>query len=460
MNRPGLSLLVFLFSLTGLCFTDTSRGEEQRIKTIYGVVKEDVIITSKYAKFSLAAPLGLSDKLDNSSRKTDELLIVRWCYYKHREHQKNLCRFLQGDRFLFSVTSPSFTAQLHIKGLQVTDAGFYYSVPSSSVKEAVEFVPDVTQLLFKAVPIAQAILNVPQLEVKKAATLSLSAIGFYPKEILMHWLKDGIPLRERVGLSITMYVNGTFKAMSTVSFVPQINDHGKTITCRITHKSMNSSWSQRLHVLYGPVNLRVEPEGNIVKTTGELLELTCLASSNPTAEMSWYRNSMVLLVRKTRHLRIRVHNISSNDQGVYRCIASNKLGKRQSMLIVTVIDPQINYEITDQQLMVIVISVSAVLFLVIVTSIVTYVIVRKCRVTGRPEEEPVYMVPSRPTADVYDTLKRDEPKEPSAPAKVPSAVVYDTLKRDEPKEPSAPAKASEAVYENVYRVKSYNPTTA
>uniref|UniRef100_UPI00398E6030 sialic acid-binding Ig-like lectin 8 isoform X2 n=1 Tax=Pristiophorus japonicus TaxID=55135 RepID=UPI00398E6030 len=360
MNRPGLSLLVFLFSLTGLCFTDTSRGEEQRIKTIYGVVKEDVIITSKYAKFSLAAPLGLSDKLDNSSRKTDELLIVRWCYYKHREHQKNLCRFLQGDRFLFSVTSPSFTAQLHIKGLQVTDAGFYYSVPSSSVKEAVEFVPDVTQLLFKD----------------------------------------------------------------------------------------------------GPVNLRVEPEGNIVKTTGELLELTCLASSNPTAEMSWYRNSMVLLVRKTRHLRIRVHNISSNDQGVYRCIASNKLGKRQSMLIVTVIDPQINYEITDQQLMVIVISVSAVLFLVIVTSIVTYVIVRKCRVTGRPEEEPVYMVPSRPTADVYDTLKRDEPKEPSAPAKVPSAVVYDTLKRDEPKEPSAPAKASEAVYENVYRVKSYNPTTA
>ncbi|XP_067829187.1 sialic acid-binding Ig-like lectin 14 isoform X2 [Heptranchias perlo] len=354
---------------------------------------------------------------DNSSLWPAEAQTVIWQRYKQPENQMNKQIILLTGRFTSKASSSS--AQLYIKGLQVTDVGFYSCRPVFTV---IKGESDVTQLIITASPAFQDTSTLPQLEVNKTRTLSCKIVGFYPKQFKMEWLKGGNQLRQQ-HLHVATNRDGTFSAESTILFVPQLNDHNKMITCRVTHQSVKTpiQWSQKLNVLYGPVDLRVEPGNNVVKMKGDLLELSCKANSNPQAQMSWLLNGKVLLTATTNHLMIKVENITSSKQGNYTCSAENKLGRRESVVMVTVIDRPISNVIARYTL-VIAVSLSVVLLLIILIPVATCAIVKRCRATRWQEEEPVYMVSSQPTADVYDTLTTAGTEEPSAQQKATDSI--------------------------------------
>ncbi|XP_067877213.1 cell adhesion molecule 1-like [Heterodontus francisci] len=431
MNFPAVFVLVCHFAITGLYFAGESSSNAELIKKISGVIKENVTITCKYTYFNLKPTLAPNVSPNFYKREIAELQIVSWQYYKHLNDRKNAQVIEKSDRFSSHLMFPLNTAQLLIKELLVTDAGFYFCAPPIKMKGFLfKREPDVTRLIINAVPISKIFLQVPQLQVNKSAILRLKAIGFYPKHIAVDWLKDKKKLQEKALLSFTVHRDGTFGATSTIALVPRVNDHGKIITCWITHKTMKTSRSLKLQVLYGPVDLRVQPGKDTVKKKGDPFNLSCMANSNPTALMSWRLNGAVLRTETTNRLTIKVENASFSDQGTYVCSAVNKLGMGNTTVVVTVIG-NMTFSATAND-MVIGISVSAMLLLIIVTSIITCALVRKCRATGQQEEEPVYMVCSHPSADVYETLQKSDTEEPSAQHKT-----------------------SDGIYENVHKSKGF-----
>ncbi|GCB63785.1 hypothetical protein scyTo_0011667, partial [Scyliorhinus torazame] len=137
------------------------------------------------------------------------------------------------------------TAQLHIKGLLVSDAGFYFC---STVGNKLKREPDVSQLVIKAVSISETSFLTSPLEANKPTILVLNVIRFYPKKIEVDWQMDKKQLQGNPVLLANPHCDGTFSATSMIAFVPQADDHDRTIICHITHESAKVRKTLKLRV--------------------------------------------------------------------------------------------------------------------------------------------------------------------------------------------------------------------
>ncbi|XP_041033174.1 cell adhesion molecule 3-like isoform X2 [Carcharodon carcharias] len=452
MNRLSLSVLAWHLSFTDLYFAGRSSSNAQLIKKVYGVIKEDLIITCKFED-SIQRPTFEPKVITNfPKRMVAELQFVKWLHYKHPEDHKNAHVIVNTHDFIkqchFSSRYESLiislhTAQLRIKELLVSDAGFYFCDPVNKIKAEVKGEPEVTQVIIKAVPISKTFFQMSPLEANKPMMLQLNMIRFYPRDIQVDWLMDKSQLEGSTLLSVNAQCDGTFNAMAAIAFVPQAKDDSKTITCQITHESKKIPKVLKLQVAYGPVSLRVQPGKNVLKRKGDLLELLCISNSNPIARMSWSFNGTVLQSKQTNQLKIKVENISLSDQGNYTCSAENTLGTRTSVVVVNVTDSMTSDVAEKQVWLVSGISTSVVLLLIIVTSVVVYALIRKHRATGQQVENPLYMVSSHPNADVYETLEKADTEEPSI-QKMSEAIYANTLQNLKGFN-SAPAKTEIAI---------------
>ncbi|XP_078091046.1 sialic acid-binding Ig-like lectin 12 isoform X2 [Mustelus asterias] len=398
MNCLALSVWFWRMSITGLYFAGNIGSNAQLKKVISGELNKDVVISCKYADAIQKPTLAPKISTQFSKAKVAEMSSLQWSYYKHANDRKRVAIIANtsdlnrcASFFHYSSSIISLhTAQLHIRGLIGSDAGFYFCSRIGYKRE-----PDISQLIIKAVSISQVSFLSTPLEENKPAILYLNIIRFYPKKILVDWYAGKEKLQPSSLVSVETRCDGSFNAMSMIAFVPQANDHSKFINCYITHENTRIPKTLQLQVSYGPVNLTVRPEGEIVKIEDEPLELLCISNSNPKAKMSWMLNGTVLLSRVTNHLKLQVENISLSDQGNYVCSAENRLGTRFTTVQVDVIG-SLKPGATDRQTRLVSgISVGVVLLLIIVTVLAIYAFKRRRRV-ARPEVgEPVYMVKAK-----------------------------------------------------------------
>ncbi|XP_071040022.1 nephrin-like isoform X1 [Parasteatoda tepidariorum] len=128
---------------------------------------------------------------------------------------------------------------------------------------------------------------------------------------------------------------------STLTFVPKIEDHNKTLTCealnpKLPKSSLQDSWT--LNILYPPQLTLVF--GASVKQAhiheGSDVYFECNIQSNPSiTDIKWIFQDQTIAKDSFRGVSIRnhsllLHSVDQSHKGSYRCEAFNSEGKGQS----------------------------------------------------------------------------------------------------------------------------------
>ncbi|XP_035993546.1 B-cell receptor CD22 isoform X2 [Fundulus heteroclitus] len=71
-------------------------------------------------------------------------------------------------------------------------------------------------------------------------------------------------------------------------------------------------------------SVSVSPSGEIVE--GSSVNLTCSSDANPAASYSWYKEDEEQSISDEAQLTL--SSIQASDSGQYRCVASNRLGRK------------------------------------------------------------------------------------------------------------------------------------
>ncbi|KAJ6663549.1 hypothetical protein lerEdw1_009628, partial [Lerista edwardsae] len=127
------------------------------------------------------------------------------------------------------------------------------------------------------------------------------------------------------------------KIQTTLTFEPTWEDHGKTLTCLLSHQdeSVISQNSLLLNVNHAPQSPMIKATPGRTIRAGERLSLECtIESSYPMAEYQWYKDSARLSQRTGS--KIEFDPIEEGDAGTYKCKVSNKVGYRENQLTIAV----------------------------------------------------------------------------------------------------------------------------
>uniref|UniRef100_A0A8C9YFN8 Ig-like domain-containing protein n=1 Tax=Sander lucioperca TaxID=283035 RepID=A0A8C9YFN8_SANLU len=91
----------------------------------------------------------------------------------------------------------------------------------------------------------------------KRSMLECSVMGFFPQEVRLSWLRDGVEVTTDVS-STDVLANGdwSFQLHSYLEFTPR---RGERVSCRVEHSSLRESlevdWGKGLHPIYFCVQL-------------------------------------------------------------------------------------------------------------------------------------------------------------------------------------------------------------
>ncbi|XP_073763963.1 B-cell receptor CD22-like isoform X2 [Danio rerio] len=81
-----------------------------------------------------------------------------------------------------------------------------------------------------------------------------------------------------------------------------------------------------LNVQYSPKSVSVSISGSAVIMSGDSVTLSCSSDSNPPAEINWFKGETLVGSRRI----FSISNISSDDNGEYKCRARNDHGEKYS----------------------------------------------------------------------------------------------------------------------------------
>uniref|UniRef100_A0A8C8S732 Ig-like domain-containing protein n=1 Tax=Pelusios castaneus TaxID=367368 RepID=A0A8C8S732_9SAUR len=62
--------------------------------------------------------------------------------------------------------------------------------------------------------------------------------GFYPSDITIQWLRDGLVLTESTYSPLQRNLDGTYNLTLTYTFIPIVEDKGSILTCSVSHSSL------------------------------------------------------------------------------------------------------------------------------------------------------------------------------------------------------------------------------
>ncbi|XP_069038875.1 myelin-associated glycoprotein-like isoform X2 [Lepisosteus oculatus] len=176
-------------------------------------------------------------------------------------------------------------------------------------------------------------------------SLSCSVTGFYPESISVLWFRGDAPAPlSSTSPVLTSHSNGTFSALSSVSFTPTAADHGAEYSCEASHPAWRHSvrGSTTLDVKYGPraVNVtllsayvggqHVLSQNAVRLSVGAPLAVSCSADGNPPPRTEWVRaGEGVLTGGETGPGQTPlIEAVQKEHEGVYWCVAENSYGQR------------------------------------------------------------------------------------------------------------------------------------
>ncbi|XP_069477980.1 uncharacterized protein [Ambystoma mexicanum] len=171
-------------------------------------------------------------------------LAIFWSF-----NGKELLRFVHGLKVLEPRASINETeiengdASLLMSSVTVHDEGVY--------KCSVIYSPTKRQEFVTLTPQARPEIFIPQREaiIGKEALLRCCALGFYPVEIDIAWLRDGQILPGTSTSKPQQYANGTFRINSTVALLPAYSDAHLIFSCRVQHASLPGPLQEDIQLL-------------------------------------------------------------------------------------------------------------------------------------------------------------------------------------------------------------------
>uniref|UniRef100_UPI00398E4DE4 vascular cell adhesion protein 1-like n=1 Tax=Pristiophorus japonicus TaxID=55135 RepID=UPI00398E4DE4 len=173
------------------------------------------------------------------------------------------------------------------------------------------------------------------LVVGRNGTVRCTVPDVYPANVEVEWLQGKTQLQTE---SFQIYEKEA-TVTSSYKLIPELGDSGQVLTCRARllveelPASVESEGLLTLQVLYGPrmTSVSVEP-AHMVKE-GQDIWLTCATNSSPTARIVWSKLSVdgwSVIAQEKQSLHLPAAHL--RDTGIYRCEASNMLGKETSEL--------------------------------------------------------------------------------------------------------------------------------
>ncbi|XP_058796663.1 protein turtle-like isoform X2 [Phymastichus coffea] len=157
--------------------------------------------------------------------------------------------------------------------------------------------------------------------------------GSRPAAVITWWIAN-----RRIDNQTKTYAPENNQSLSILSFVPNIEDNGKYLTCRaenpnITDSALEDKW--HLDVQYQPmVSLKMGSSLNpdSIKE-GDDVYFECLVRANPEAyKLSWFKDAKELKNNSTMGIVLSggslvLQGITRNSAGNYTCLAVNSEGK-------------------------------------------------------------------------------------------------------------------------------------
>ncbi|XP_044532238.1 transmembrane and immunoglobulin domain-containing protein 1 [Gracilinanus agilis] len=165
------------------------------------------------------------------------------------------------------------------------------------------------------------------------------------------------------------------------------DDNGVTFTCKL-QRDQSMSISVILNVTYGPTlsgkDVQTAEEGSNVK-------LDCNVKSNPSAEMTWYKNSDALNLEKNHHqiyqtselFQLSISKVQKSDNGTYSCQAKYLEQTRTKDFHLIIEDKKFTVPIEP------IIAASVVVFLTIMFGVIArrQKLMKLCIKDQRPQSE-------------------------------------------------------------------------
>ncbi|XP_029473326.1 LOW QUALITY PROTEIN: hemicentin-1 [Rhinatrema bivittatum] len=140
------------------------------------------------------------------------------------------------------------------------------------------------------------------------------------------WLKDGRPLLQKAGLTISE--GGTQLKIEGA----QIQDTGR-YTCEATNVAGKTEKNYNVNVWVPPVIRGSEEVSQLTVTEGNLISLICESSGIPPPGLSWKKNGSLLMADLLGRVRVlsggrqlQISIAENSDAGSYTCVASNLAG--------------------------------------------------------------------------------------------------------------------------------------
>uniref|UniRef100_A0A0R3RPP0 Hemicentin-1 n=1 Tax=Elaeophora elaphi TaxID=1147741 RepID=A0A0R3RPP0_9BILA len=168
----------------------------------------------------------------------------------------------------------------------------------------------------------------------------------------LSWTKDGQPL-------ITSTNGVRISSKGSRLDIPRLKQsHVGEYTCTAVNEVGTASATVHVDVLVPPVINRDNLEMSLRLPTAQTLTLICDATGKPLPQIFWYVNNMIIHETTSNVIigeggrYFQVKDVTLNDRGEYKCVASNIAGKDELLYTVAIVQaPKIvsdgNYQVIE-----------------------------------------------------------------------------------------------------------------
>ncbi|XP_056266588.1 cell adhesion molecule 3 isoform X2 [Pseudoliparis swirei] len=170
-------------------------------------------------------------------------------------------------------------------------------------------------------------------------TLTCSSAGSKPPAQL-HWYRGDEELQGRPAVRL-LADDSTFNVSSELTLEVSRFDDNVLITCAVDHPSLAPGDQRSEHavrVLYSP-KTQIVPETDLPRE-GEKFHLKCVGNANPEpTSYTWKKDGELPLLAKAVGALLLFERLNKSDNGVYLCVATNRLGHDRGQYTLLVQDP-------------------------------------------------------------------------------------------------------------------------
>ncbi|XP_055918691.1 vascular endothelial growth factor receptor 1-like [Eupeodes corollae] len=168
--------------------------------------------------------------------------------------------------------------------------------------------------------------------------ITCAALAYYYSADL-DWFKDNQMITNSSGVEIkTTFSNYSYK--KTIKFKNIEDEHAGSYECRAGRADSYVDYDSKflsiiVHEPAAPVLIQTNLKDQYNRKLGDSFEFLCKAAGLPKPTITWYRDDVKLTISNNTIIMedntiLKIPYIKPDDEGLYKCVASNRLGNVES----------------------------------------------------------------------------------------------------------------------------------